>query len=207
MTPHPAVGSQHIALHKGRVEKFLRRAKRRVQDNSPLDNSPGQSPLPFWVGHFFSRTIPPNMLRIHTHTCMHTHTHTHNTYIHTYIYTHTYTYMHMHTYICMHTYTCIRGELSRGEMSGPQTPIGELEQQPQRKKTSRCQTPLPNIAQPQRACHVVHQLQPSLCPAASIRRLRPIEHARISVSSTHSPINTGTAIYRHILSTTVVPKL
>src|SRR6218665_1851493 len=99
-------------------------------DNSPPDNfprtiTPGQFPLPFWVGHF-PRTIPPPICYayIHTHVCIHTHTHTYththihiHTYIHTYIYIHTYTYIYMH--VCM--YVCMGelsgGELSRGELS------------------------------------------------------------------------------------------
>ena len=78
----------------------------------PWTIPPGQFPLPFWVGHFPPRTIPPNILCIHTHTCMHTHTYTYiHTYIHTHIHIHTYiytyTYIHTHTYIYTHTYTCI----------------------------------------------------------------------------------------------------
>src|SRR6218665_316429 len=74
----------------------------------PLDNSPGQFPLPFWVGHF-PQTIPPIYYAyIHIHVCIYIHIHT---YIHTYIYTHTYTHIHalihIHTYIYMHTYTYI----------------------------------------------------------------------------------------------------
>src|SRR6218665_2648806 len=52
---------------------------------------PGQFPLPFWVGHFPPRTIPPICYAyIHTHVCIHTHTHT---------YIHTYTHIQIHTYI------------------------------------------------------------------------------------------------------------
>src|SRR6218665_3170558 len=65
----------------------------------PSDYYPPPTIPPPVVGRTFPSGQFPNMLYIHTYTCMHTHTHIH-TYIHTIhtcIYTHTYTYIHIHT--------------------------------------------------------------------------------------------------------------
>src|SRR6218665_2831366 len=73
-----------------------------------LDSSPtGQFRLAFWVRHF-PPDNSPNILCIHTYTCMHyayTHTYIH-TYTHIHIHIHTYTYIYRYTYIyiCMYVY-------------------------------------------------------------------------------------------------------
>ena len=83
-----------------------------VQDNSPLDNYPGQFPrtIPPTV---LGRTFPPGQFSpiyyayIHIHVCIHTHTYRIHTYIQAYIYTLTYTHICIHTYSCIHIHAYI----------------------------------------------------------------------------------------------------
>src|SRR6218665_2029276 len=105
-------------------------------DNSPRIIPPAIFPrtIPPDNSSFrLGRTFPlpgqfPNILCIHTYTCMHTHTYTYihtythtythihiHTYIHTYIYIHTYTYIYMH--VCMYVWGNCPGGIVQGELS------------------------------------------------------------------------------------------